>query len=157
MRYAFWLLMLVASTLAAAPGPAAQAAPGKSPNARVLAVRATGRAGAYTFAVTVTSPDNGCERYADWWEVISPDGSRLFYRRILLHSHVEEQPFTRSGGPIPIQADTEVVVRVHVKPLGYAVNALQGSVASGFEPVVLPVGFAAGLETSEPLPTGCWF
>lgn len=124
---------------------------------QVKQVSVSGRAGAYTLAVTVESPDRGCQQYADWWEVTSVDGKRLLYRRILLHSHVDEQPFTRAGGPVLIDPQTEVVVRVHVKPLGYAANALRGSVAAGFAPVVLPQGFGAELAKSGPLPTSCWF
>ena len=149
MRYLFGWLLVAGLTLA---NPA-----GSPEAARVLGLEVSGRPGAYTFAVTVQSPDTGCDRYADWWEVVTPDGAKLLYRRILLHSHVNEQPFTRSGGPLQIDADTVVVVRVHVKPLGYARAALKGSVARGFEPVVLPEGFGAKLEAAEPLPGSCMF
>lgn len=44
---------------------------------------------------------------------MSTDG-KLLYRRVLLHSHVDEQPFTRSGGPVPIQTDSVVWVRAHM-------------------------------------------
>jgi len=64
--------------------------------AEVQSVKATGKSNSYTFAVTIKSPDIGCDRYADWWEVITPEGE-LLYRRVLLHSHVDEQPFTRTG------------------------------------------------------------
>ncbi len=60
--------------------------------AEVSEVEATGQANNYTLAVTVSSPDTGCDSYADWWEVITPEGE-LLYRRVLLHSHVDEQPF----------------------------------------------------------------
>ena len=83
-----------------------------APAADVIGVQVSGAPGAYQFNVTIKSPDTGCQQYADWWEVVSEDG-RLLYRRVLLHSHVDEQPFTRSGGPVPIQADTVVWVRAH--------------------------------------------
>ena len=51
--------------------------------AKVTEVTATGSANNYTFAVTVSSPDTGCDRYADWWEVVTPEGE-LIYRRVLL-------------------------------------------------------------------------
>ena len=156
MRYAIGLLLLVVPALTAASGNAGAPAP-EPLEARVLEVQASGRPGGYTFAVRVQSPDRGCDRYADWWEVVTPDGSELLYRRVLLHSHVDEQPFTRSGGPVLIDPETEVVVRVHVKPLGYAANALKGSVATGFVPVVLPRGFGVELAGSGPRPTSCWF
>jgi hypothetical protein len=123
--------------------------------AAVEAVEASGDAGAYTFAVTVRSPDTGCDRYADWWEVATPEGE-LVYRRILAHSHVDEQPFTRSGGPVEVDADTELVVRAHMSPGGYGDQVMRGSVNAGFESTELP-GFAPELEQAQPLPDGCAF
>jgi hypothetical protein len=110
----------------------------------------------YSFSVTLKSPDTGCRQYADWWEVISPDGE-LIYRRILLHSHVNEQPFTRSGGPVEIEKDQEVIVRAHMNNTGYGGMALQGTVSGGFEKIVLAADFADSLEKEDPLPTGCNF
>ena len=76
-----------------APSPTTAVAAAETVHADVTAVSVAGEAGAYTFEVTVRSPDTGCEGYADWWEVVSPDGE-LLYRRVLLHSHVDEQPFS---------------------------------------------------------------
>jgi hypothetical protein len=125
-------------------------------SADVLKVKATGQAGDYTFSVTLESPDTGCDQYANWWEVISPDGD-LIYRRILAHSHVKEQPFTRSGGPVPISDDREVIIRAHMNNSGYGGKAMSGSVAGGFKPVLLEKDFAGNLETEEPQPSGCAF
>ncbi len=122
--------------------------------ARVLDVSASGDPGSYTFAVTVESPDSGCDRYADWWEVITSDGG-LLYRRTLLHSHVGEQPFTRTGGPVSTQANDEVIVRVHMYPDGYATSSQQGSVSDGFVSVELEMGFASELEGVDPQPPPC--
>lgn len=102
--------------------------------ADVIAVQASGQPGAYQLNVTVKSPDTGCKQYTDWWEVVSTDG-KLLYRRVLLHSHVDEQPFTRSGGPVPIQADTVVWVRAHMNTGGYGGMAFNGSVTTGFKQV----------------------
>ncbi len=125
-------------------------------HADVTAVRASGPAGAYEFNVTLRSPDTGCQQFADWWEVVSEDG-KLLYRRVLLHSHVNEQPFTRSGGPVPIQATTRVWVRAHMNNGGYGGAALKGSVQTGFAVAITPANFAAQLATLAPLPTGCDF
>ncbi|MGA9190363.1 MAG: hypothetical protein WBZ24_01400, partial [Anaerolineales bacterium] len=100
-----WLA--AAGWLSACTGSAAQSqgerpqneAESDSAQARVISVDVSGEEGAFTFAVEIASPDTGCDRYADWWEVVTPNGD-LLYRRILLHSHVDEQPFARSGGPV---------------------------------------------------------
>ena len=124
--------------------------------ADVLSVDVRGDENAYQFTVEIRSPDTGCEQYADWWEVLSQDGD-LLYRRILLHSHVNEQPFKRSGGPVSIDAETVVIVRAHMHPHGYGGTVWQGSVEMGFEPVQMDANFAPNLEEIEPLPTGCAF
>jgi hypothetical protein len=121
----------------------------------VLRVAAKGKPGAYALAVTVQSPDRGCDHYADWWEVVSPDG-RLLFRRVLMHSHPDEQPFTRPGGPVPISAQETVVVRAHFHPTGYGGAVLRGSVATGFAAwPEAPPAFAAELAREQPLPTEC--
>ncbi len=124
--------------------------------ANVLSVQVTGDPGAYQFAVEIASPDTGCEQYADWWEVVSQDG-QLLYRRILLHSHVDEQPFTRSGGPVDIAADEVVYVRAHMNTVGYGGAVLKGAAQSGFEPVEVEAGFGSGLERVQPQPENCAF
>lgn len=124
--------------------------------ADVVSVEASRESGSYVFAVGVSSPDTGCEQYADWWEVMGADGE-LLYRRVLTHSHVDEQPFTRSGGPVVIREDREVWVRAHMHPGGYGGIAWKGSVASGFAPATLAADFAAALAVSEPLPDACRF
>ena len=110
----------------------------------------------YSFNVTISSPDTGCDQYADWWEVLDLDGN-LIYRRILAHSHVNEQPFTRSGGAIAIATDTEVYVRVHMNNSSYGTMAMKGSASNGFESVNLSPDFAKALENEAPLPSGCAF
>lgn len=127
-----------------------------STHADVLSVRPSGEVNAYQFNVEVASPDTGCDQYADWREDLSEDG-QLLYRRVLLHSHVGEQPFTRSGGPISIPSDTVVYVRAHMNTTGYGGQVLRGSVANGFEVVEMEAGFAPGVETQSPLPDGCAF
>ena len=122
----------------------------------VLSVIVNGEQGAYNFSVTISSPDEGCSQYSDWWEVVSQDGE-LLYRRILLHSHVNEQPFTRSGGPVSIDADTIVLVRAHMHPTGYGGLVMEGSVESGFEQGEIGADFASELADTPPLPEGCNF
>ena len=128
----------------------------QQPTAKVTEVQVTGSIDNYTFAVTVDSLDTGCDRYADWWEVVTPAGE-LIYRRVLLHSHVDEQPFERTGGTVAIKPDQQVIVRVHMSPGGYSNQAQKGTVASGFTATTLAEDFAQNLAVVEPLPEGCTF
>jgi TolB protein len=90
-------------------------------NADVEFVRAEQRSdGTWRFSVTVRHPDTGWEDYADGWDVVLPDGTVLKpdpdspFTRLLLHPHVNEQPFTRSQSGIAIPEDvTTVTVRAH--------------------------------------------
>ena len=76
--------------------------------------------GSYRFDVTLRHADSGWDHYADKWEVIGTDG-QLLGERILLHPHVNEQPFTRSLGKVPIPAGTrQVQIRAHDSVHGYA-------------------------------------
>jgi len=152
------------SSCAPAPSEPQVATPGSEepepvsglPLADVISVAVTGDAGAYRFSVEIASPDEGCDQYADWWEVLTEDG-QLIYRRILAHSHVNEQPFVRSGGPVAVGPDEVVVVRAHMHPGEYGGSAMRGTAAGRFEPVELAPDFAAGVEREEPQPAGCDF
>lgn len=67
--------------------------------------------GKYDFSVTVRHADEGWEHYANVWQVLGADGT-LYGERILLHPHVDEQPFTRSQSGIAVpQGVREVTVR----------------------------------------------
>ncbi len=153
-------LCLVVASIACQSGgagagsdPASSAAPAL---ADVVGVAVSGNPGQYLFAVTISSPDAGCVAYADWWEVLSKDG-RLRHRRILDHSHVAEQPFTRASGPVVVTGDEEVTVRAHMNDRGYGTRAMRGSARGGFVAVDLDVGFGEALVNQEPLPTDCAF
>ena len=119
-------------------------------------VEVSGTENNYTFNVTIKSPDTGCDQYADWWEVFDQDGN-LLYRRILGHSHVSEQPFTRSGGPVNISKDQFVYVRAHMNPSGYGSYVFSGTVAGGLKAETIGVSIAAELEKTAPLPKYCAF
>lgn len=125
-------------------------------SAKVTAVECTGQPFNYTFDVTIESPDLGCEQYADWWEVITAD-SHLIYRRILTHSHVEEQPFSRSGGIINVDADDFIFVRAHMNNLGYGDQVFSGTPRQGLILDSLDQLYATALENLDPLPNGCAF
>lgn len=122
----------------------------------MIDVSISGNPGAYTFAVTISSPDTGCGQYADWWEVVFPDG-RLIYRRVLLHSHTGEQPFTRWGGRVDVQPDEIFIVRGHMNRAGYGGAVLKGSVAGGLTTTNLSGDFGGDLALQSPLPPDCEF
>lgn len=130
----------------------------KSTYAVVKNVTVSGKEGKYTFSVTLKSPDKGCQQYTDWWEVFSESGE-LIYRRILAHSHVSEQPFTRTGGTVNINANDVVIIRGHMNTFGYGEGevAMKGSIASGFQPTTISKDFAADIEKESPQPNGCAF
>ena len=124
--------------------------------ANVTAVKTSGDEGAYRFAVTLKSTETGCAQYADWWEVLNEKGE-LLYRRILVHSHPDTQPFTRSGGLLDIKKYDIVYVRGHMNKLGYVGDVFKGSVAKGFKHATELHTFSQTLEKQSPLPKGCAF
>lgn len=93
--------------------------PATAGEADVVEVEATPTgARVYRFDVTVRHADEGWDHYADRWEVLAPDGSVLA-TRVLLHPHVDEQPFTRSLGGVEVPAGIgQVTVRAHDKVHG---------------------------------------
>ncbi|MBU2525030.1 MAG: hypothetical protein KKC03_00320 [Bacteroidetes bacterium] len=125
--------------------------------AEVLGVEVSGKPNHYRFSVSIKSPDLGCKQYADWWEVISDNGQTLFYRRILMHSHSDEQPFTRWGGPVKIDQHQKVIIRVHMNTSGYSTEVFSGSVATGFEKNQTKADFALDFALQKPLPKNCAF
>ena len=124
--------------------------------ANVTAVKTSGDEGAYRFAVTLKSTETGCAQYADWWEVLSEKGA-LLYRRILVHSHPDTQPFTRSGRAVNIKKYDILYVRAHMNKLGYVGDVFKGSVAKGFKHATELPTFPQKLEKQSPLPRGCAF
>lgn len=96
------------------------ASPVGAETADVVAVEVVEEAaGTFGFSVTIRSEETGWDKYADRWEVLAPDGTVLG-TRVLLHPHVEEQPFTRSLGGVEVPAGIdEVTVRAHDSVDGY--------------------------------------
>lgn len=73
----------------------------------------------YDLAVTVSSPYDTPQRYADGWRVLAPDGAELG-AHTLAHDHAGEQRFTRTqtGVEIPESVD-EVTVEGRDEQYGY--------------------------------------
>lgn len=101
MKLPLAILLTLAPTLAAADTP------------EIIAVKASEASGAWRFDVTVRHNDEGWEHYADGWGVYDLDGRELGYR-VLLHPHVNEQPFTRSLNAVVIPTSVKsIVIRPH--------------------------------------------
>lgn len=79
----------------------------------VVGARAEQTGGLWRFDVTLRHGDTGWDDYADGWGVYAPDGRELGYR-VLVHPHVDEQPFTRSLGRVAVPDGlTSVIIRPH--------------------------------------------
>ncbi len=77
----------------------------------VKATASTNGDGTYTFSATVAHADTGWKHYADKFEVLTP-GGKVLGTRVLVHPHVDEQPFTRGLGNVRIPPGvTSVIVR----------------------------------------------
>lgn len=63
----------------------------------------------FDFDVTLSSPYDTAQRYADAFRVLSVDG-QVYGERRLLHDHASEQPFTRDLYGVKIPAGIRVVV-----------------------------------------------
>ena len=122
----------VVAVLAAACGEGESVnAPAEAPQvahregcAHVIDVDVRFDTGTFSFEVSVRSTDTGWEKYADAWEVRSPDGVTLGIRE-LLHPHETEQPFTRSiaGVEVP-ESVTAVTIAARDSVLGYCGDTL---------------------------------
>lgn len=125
-RWRFPLLALCAAACAvvAAPVPAGDAVMQKHPDVLAAKVRLSG-ADTFDFDVTVSSPYDTPQRYADAFRVMGKDGA-VYGERILLHDHAGEQPFTRDlyGVRIP-RAVTVVVIQARDQRFGYGGKTIE--------------------------------
>lgn len=103
------MIAMLAGSLAASAGEA------DVENVRVMAEPG----GTYRFDVTVRHADEGWDHYADRWEVVG-DGGEVHGTRVLLHPHVDEQPFERSEAGVAIpDGIAKVTVRAHDSVHGF--------------------------------------
>ncbi|PFG33775.1 hypothetical protein [Sanguibacter antarcticus] len=73
----------------------------------------------FTIAVTISSPYDSADRYADGWRVLNADGD-LLAEHDLGHDHASEQPFTRTSSAFAIPDDVdEVTVEGRDQDNGY--------------------------------------
>lgn len=75
--------------------------------------------GTYRLDVTLVHNDTGWDHYADRWEILDSKG-KVLATRVLMHPHVNEQPFTRSLSGVVFPGDIhELTVRGHDSVHGY--------------------------------------
>lgn len=97
----------------------------------VLAAKVQARTpGTFDFDVTVSSPYDTPQRYADAFRVRSKDGT-VYGERILLHDHAGEQPFTRDlhGVSIP-RSVRAVTVEARDRQYGYGGKTVEVALPS---------------------------
>ena len=119
-KTAFALLAIAASSLVMAESAGQQ----KYPDIVDVEVMPSGE-NRFDFDVTVSSPYDSAERYADAFRVMSRD-EEVFGVRELLHDHANEQPFTRrlSGVEIPPEVN-DVIVQGRDQKHGYGGETVQ--------------------------------
>lgn len=101
-------------------GPPSSSTEGGTSFPDVVDVQATNTEGdLFDFDVTISSPYDTPERYADGWRITAKDGDVLA-EHVLTHDHASEQPFTRSQSGVEIPAGiTEVLVEGRDQLNGY--------------------------------------
>jgi hypothetical protein len=116
--------LLLCLGIAAAPVLAAERAAQKFPDVVSAEVRSRG-ADRFDFDVTVSSPYDTPQRYADAFRVSGRDG-RVFGERVLLHDHADEQPFTRDLYGVQIPAGVRsVVLQARDRQFGYGGRSVE--------------------------------
>lgn len=121
---------ILAATLAApiptpnTPALAQTASQQKYPD--VVKAKATPRGGnRFDFDVTVSSPYDTPQRYADAFRVVGAKG-QVYGERKLLHDHAGEQPFTRDLYGVSIPAGVRrVTVEARDQRYGYGGRKLE--------------------------------
>jgi len=64
--------------------------------------------GKFRFDVTLRHADEGWKHYANRWQVETPEGN-ILGTRVLLHPHVNEQPFTRSLSGVNVPPEVKTI------------------------------------------------
>lgn len=79
----------------------------------------------FDFDVTISSPYDTPQRYADGFRVAGPDGA-IYGERKLWHDHAEEQPFTRDlyGVKIPPSVHN-IIIQARDQRYGYGGKNLE--------------------------------
>jgi hypothetical protein len=85
----------------------------------------------WSFSVTMSSPYDTPERYADGWRVVGPDGT-VFGIHTLAHDHASEQPFTRTQTGVEIPEDvTRVTIEGRDQANGFGGDTVTVALSAG--------------------------
>ncbi len=91
-----------ATTVTTAPGPPSTPAGAEQRFPDVIDVVVEEESdGVFAFAVTISSPYDAPDRYADGWRILGPDAT-VYGEHTLAHDHADEQPFTRTQRGVAI-------------------------------------------------------
>lgn len=103
---------------ASAPKPDEKAEMQRFPE--ILAAEATATAPrTFDISVTISSPYDSPERYADGWRLLTEDGETVA-EHTLLHDHAAEQPFTRTQTGVDVdRAVGTLLIEPHDLVNGY--------------------------------------
>lgn len=97
------------TSTAQTPSSASQSAASNEQFPDVVDVQVTRDGGTFTFMVTLSSPYDSPERYADGWRILGTAGE-VYAEMTLGHDHASEQPFTRTQTGVEIPAAVTMVV-----------------------------------------------
>jgi hypothetical protein len=93
----------------------------------------------FDVVVTISSPYDTPQRYADGWRVLDPAGKELGVHT-LLHDHAGEQPFTRVQSAVEIpEGITSVTVEGRDKTFGFGGQTMTVAVPEQPKPTEAPV------------------
>jgi hypothetical protein len=120
------LARLISLAIGVVSGPAfsVETAAQKFPDVLAAEVRATST-DTFDFDVTVSSPYDTPQRYADGFRVLDADGA-VYGERKLWHDHAGEQPFTRDlyGVKLP-GAIRAVIIQARDQRFGYGGKTIE--------------------------------
>jgi hypothetical protein len=119
-------LLAIASAWGAAHAQTAGRSEQRFPDVVAVKVRASGPS-VFDFDVTVSSPYDTPQRYADGFRVYAL-GGQVFGERKLLHDHQDEQPFTRDLYAVKIpEAVKTVLVQARDQKHGYGGKVVEAT------------------------------
>ena len=101
------------------------------PDIRAAKLRA-GTDGTFALDVTVSSPYDTPQRYADGWRVLVGGTQRVLGTHTLDHDHADEQPFTRTQDALEIpRGIARVTVQGRDRKNGYGGTTVTVAVPAG--------------------------